>query len=492
MRRLKERDPDVPVIVVTGQVTIASAIEALRDGAYDYITKPCDLDELGQLMGRALASRRLTETNQNLMRELTAANETLSRHESELRERIHVATWRMRTLFEMTKEIAQDLSIDYRSRVICAKAVQITGARRAALLLREPDGPLLKLRAVSDPAETLPALARDDADGLLGMAAREQMPIRRGGRAFYGELGMPFLVEDQPEGLLLVPLLSSGETVGALAITGKDGGFTQDDEDFVALFGSSAAIAILNAQVFEHARELERLKSDFVAVVSHELKTPLAVVIGNLELLADERYWSLAPQQAQFLRSATTNSHRLLLLINDILDFSKLENANLPMTKSSNDLGEVIRSAAENLRRLFEERELNVKLAVPADLPLAEMDEQRVEQVLTNLLSNAIKFSPPGAPVEVQAHVDGEMVHVSVRDHGEGIREEDLPRLFRKFSQLDSKSTRKAGGTGLGLAICKGIVEAHGGRIWAESEFGQGSTFWFTLPLAGTAAREAA
>ena len=136
MRRLKEQNPDIPVIVVTGQVTLASAIEALRDGAYDYITKPCDLDELGQLMGRALASRRLTETNQNLIRELTAANEILSRHESELRERIHVATWRMRTLFEMTKEIAQDLSIDYRSRVICAKAVQITGARRAALLLR--------------------------------------------------------------------------------------------------------------------------------------------------------------------------------------------------------------------------------------------------------------------------------------------------------------------------------------------------------------------
>jgi signal transduction histidine kinase/FixJ family two-component response regulator len=492
MRRLKEQDPDVPVIVVTGQVTIASAIEALRDGAYDYITKPCDLDELGQLMGRALASRRLTETNRNLMRELTAANEILSRHESELRERIHVATWRMRTLFELSKEIAQDLSIDYRLRVICAKAAQITGARRAAVLLKDPDGGELKLRAFSEAEDSVPSFTHPPGEGLLAMAAREQMPIRRAGRGFYADLGMPFLVQDGPEGLLLVPLLSAGETMGALAITGKDGGFTQDDEDFVALFGSSAAIAILNAQVFEHARELERLKSDFVAVVSHELRTPLAVVIGNLELLADERYWALAPQQAQFLRSATTNSHRLLLLINDILDFSKLESAQLPMTKSANDVGEVIRSAGENLRRLFEERELNLRLAVPLDLPLAEIDEQRVEQVVTNLVSNAIKFSSPGAPVEVEACVEGDMVRVSVRDFGEGIRREDLPRLFRKFSQLDSKSTRKAGGTGLGLAICKGIVEAHGGTIWAESEPGQGSTFSFTLPLANTAAREAA
>src|SRR6185503_5717670 len=104
-----------------------------------------------------------------------------------------------------------------------------------------------------------------------------------------------------------------------------------------------------------------------------------------------------------------------------------------------------------------------LQLSVPIDPPPTEIDEQRVEQVVTNLVSNAIKFSPPGAPVEVSAVVEGEMVCVSVRDFGEGIREDDLPRLFRKFSQLDSKSTRKAGGTGLGLAICKGIVEAHGG-----------------------------
>jgi signal transduction histidine kinase/CheY-like chemotaxis protein len=489
MRRVKERNPDVPVIVVTGQVTIASAIEALRDGAYDYITKPCDLDELGQLMGRALASRRLTETNQNLMRELTAANEILSRHESELRERIHVATWRMRTLFELSKEIAQDLSIEYRSRVICAKAVQITGAVRAALLLRDPEGGAFRLRAASDAVDALPVVEPIPCEGLLGVAAREQMPLRRPGRSFYAELPLPFLFADEPEGLLLVPLLSAGEAVGALAIAGKAGGFTQDDEDFVALFGSSAAIAILNAQVFEHARELERLKSDFVAVVSHELRTPLAVVIGNLELLGDERYWSLAPQQAQFLRSATTNSNRLLHLINDILDFSKLESATLPMTRSANELGEVIRSATENLRRLFEERELNLALNVPGDLPLAEMDEQRITQVVTNLVSNAIKFSPQGTLIEIEARVEGDMLRVAVRDHGEGIRTEDLPRLFQKFSQLDSKSTRKAGGTGLGLAICKGIVEAHGGRIWAESEFGSGSTFAFTLPLAVLPAR---
>ena len=280
-------------------------------------------------------------------------------------------------------------------------------------------------------------------------------------------------------------------TPGVPCRLGKAGGFTQDDEDILALFASSAAIALSNSLLFEKTLELERLKSDFVAVVSHELRTPLAVVIGNLELLADERFWQLEPQQAQFMKSATTNSYRLLHLINDILDFSKLENSQLPISTAPTELGEVIRQAGENLSRLFEERAMNLTLAIPAELPLAEMDEQRIAQVLTNLISNAIKFSPAGAPVEVSVSHDSRVAEVRVTDHGDGIRKDDMPKLFKKFTQLDSKSTRKVGGTGLGLAICKGIVEAHGGTIWAESEPGEGSTFAFTLPLAVDAARAA-
>ncbi len=488
MRILKSKDPDVPVILVTGQVSISSAIAALREGAYDYITKPCDLEELGQLLWRALGSRRLTETNRNLMRELTVANEILQRHESELRERIHVATWRMRTLFELSKEIAQDLGFEFRSRVICEKARQITGGSRAALfLVTDEEGPF-RARAIAGLEGELPVLSFLQGEGLNGVVAVQQTPLRRGGRGFQGDLAMPPLVENDPEGLLIVPLIADSRVVGTLTVLGKSGGFSQDDEDILALFASSAAIALSNSLLYEQTLELDRLKSDFVAVVSHELRTPLAVVIGNLELLADQRYWQLHPQQDQFLKSATTNSYRLLHLINDILDFSKLESATLPMTRSPNELGEVIRSAAENLTRLFEERELNLRLEVPEQMPLAEMDEQRIAQVLTNLVSNAIKFSPAGAPVEVRVTQDGAFAQVSVRDYGEGIRREDMPRLFRKVSQLDSKSTRRVGGTGLGLAICKGIVEAHGGKIWAESEPGQGSTFIFTLPLAANAA----
>jgi signal transduction histidine kinase len=491
MRSVKRMDPDVPVILVTGQVSLGSAIAALREGAYDYITKPCDLDELGQLIGRALAARRLTETNRNLMLQLQAANQVLSRHESELRERIRVATWRTRSLFEMSKEIGSNLEFGFRSRLICEKARLITGGERSALFTAEGDEGEFRLRALAGLPGEPPALSFRSGVGLNGRVAVEHVPVRRAGHAFHAEFGLPELLEGAPEGVLVVPLLADHRVIGTLTVLGKAGGFSQDDEAFLALFASSAGIALSNSILYEQTLELDRLKSDFVAVVSHELRTPLAVVIGNLELLGDDRFFKIDPQQAQFLRNAMTNSHRLLHLINDILDFSKLENAQLTMTRSANDVAEVIRAAAENLRRLFEERELNLEVEVAPDLPLAEIDEQRIVQVLTNLISNAIKFSPAGAPIEVTVSHDAHEIRVGVRDHGEGIQREDMPKLFSKFSQIDQRSTRKVGGTGLGLAICKGIVEAHGGRIWAESEPGQGSTFVFTLPLAAGATPQA-
>jgi signal transduction histidine kinase len=184
-------------------------------------------------------------------------------------------------------------------------------------------------------------------------------------------------------------------------VLGKAGGFTQDDEDILALFASSAAVALSNSMLFEKTLELERLKSDFVAVVSHELRTPLAVVIGNLELLSDDRFWKLEPQQAKFLTAAVDQfqppappdqRHPRLLEARERVaaDDALAERA-----------GRGHPPGGENLRRLFEEREINLDISIADDLPLAEIDEQRIAQVLTNLISNAIKFSPAGAPVEV-------------------------------------------------------------------------------------------
>ncbi|MEK7330886.1 MAG: HAMP domain-containing sensor histidine kinase, partial [Candidatus Eisenbacteria bacterium] len=185
---------------------------------------------------------------------------------------------------------------------------------------------------------------------------------------------------------------------------------------------------------------------------------------------------------------AHANAERLLVLINDILDFSKLESSSLPMNVERQRLEPVMTQAIQNLRTQLEERRIQLETVISPELPDLVFDAVRIAQVLTNLFSNAIKFSPPGGRIEVSAEPWDGVVRVGVRDQGEGIAPGDLLKLFRKFSQIDSSATRKAGGTGLGLVICKGIVEQHGGQITVESTPGQGSTFYFTLPTAGAGA----
>jgi len=147
----------------------------------------------------------------------------------------------------------------------------------------------------------------------------------------------------------------------------------------------------------------------------------------------------------------------------------------------------VVTQAVQNLRTQLEERRIQLETAVSAELPDLMIDAARITQVLTNLLSNAIKFSPAGGRIEDTAEPWNGSVRVGVRDHGEGIAPQDLPKLFRKFSQIDSSATRKAGGAGLGLVICKGIIEQHGGQITVESTPGEGSTFYFALPAGAPA-----
>jgi signal transduction histidine kinase len=277
--------------------------------------------------------------------------------------------------------------------------------------------------------------------------------------------------------------------IGVLALN-RPGGFTRDDENFLALFAAQAAIAVRNSQLFEHTKSLDRLKSEFVAVVSHEIRTPLTSVKGAVELLSDDRYFKNNEQQTKLLTIAHANAERLLVLINDILDFSKLESASLPMRIERQRLEPVVHQAAHNLRTMMEEKRIHLEMLLSPDLPDLMLDSNRVAQVLTNLLSNAIKFSQASGRIEVSAEPWETGVRIGVRDHGEGISPQNLPKLFRKFSQIDSSSTRKAGGTGLGLVICKGIVEQHDGRIWVESTPGEGSTFYFTLPSAERATQE--
>jgi signal transduction histidine kinase len=293
---------------------------------------------------------------------------------------------------------------------------------------------------------------------------------------------MPGVSDTAAQALLAVPMVTENQVMGVLAVIDKPGGFGADDESFLMQFAAQAAVAVQNSQLFEHTKSLDRLKSEFVAVVTHEIRTPLTSVLSAIELLSDDRYFANNEQQKKLLSIGEANAERLLTLISDILDFSKLESASLSMNLERQRLEPVVRQAVDNLRTLLEERRITLETVLANDLPDIMIDSHRITQVLTNLLSNAIKFSPSsGGRITVGAERWNGMVRVAVSDRGEGITPENLPKLFKKFTQIDSTSTRTRGGAGLGLAISKGIVEQHGGEMSVESVYGEGTTFYFTV-----------
>ena len=495
MRFARQADEETMVILITGETTTAVAIDAIRQGAYDYIIKPFELDDVQGSVERALANRRLRAVNRQLVEELSQKNEILSHHEQELREQIQLATHQMTTLYEVGKEISADLELGPRVTTVAAKAAELSGARAAVVYLRVEEteegrvGAAYGLEVPGGETERVHFFAAERA---IGFHHPDYGAVRRLASA-ESPIELPLLGDRQFESLLALPLsLSAGQSVfGLLVMLDKPGGFSAADGKFLELYASQAAIAVHNSRLYEHTRVLDRLKSEFVAVVSHEIRTPLTSVKGAVELLTDDRYFQNNEQQAKLLNIAHANAERLLVLINDILDFSKLESASLPMCMEITSLEPVVRQAVQNLRTLISERHIVLDCSFEPGLPDVLMDSNRVAQVLTNLLSNAIKFSAPEGRIEVRAVAEGPMLRVSVHDHGEGIAPGDIHKLFRKFSQIDGGSTRRVGGTGLGLVICKGIVEQHGGTIGVESVPGEGSTFYFLLPQSGPQPEEA-
>jgi signal transduction histidine kinase/DNA-binding response OmpR family regulator len=486
MREARVMDPEVAVILMTGYASVQTAIDALRQGADDYVTKPFDdIAELPAMVEKRLRGRRLKAENRALLEQLRRQNEVLSRHEHELRERVKIATWQMSELYRVSMEIGADLELEPRLTRIAATTAQLANAPSAAVYLQDEETAEFRIAAVHGREVVRDSDGEPEflaGAGLLGMVAFNQTPLRHAEPqgASMSVAGVAGGVQT----LLAVPMVQGNAVIGVLVAFDKPEAFTQDDQEFLSLFASQAAVQVRNSQLFEHTKVLDRLKSDFVAVVSHEIRTPLTSVKGALELLGDDRYFQNNDQQTKLLVIAHANAERLLLLINDILDFSKLESASLPMTIERQRLEPVVQQAAHNLRMLIEERRIQLDLDMPHDLSDAMLDPHRITQVVTNLLSNAVKFSPPGERIRISAQQRPGEIRIEVRDHGEGIAAADLPKLFRKFQQIDSGSTRKVGGTGLGLVISKGIVEQHGGHIGVESESGKGSTFWFTLPVA--------
>jgi signal transduction histidine kinase len=311
--------------------------------------------------------------------------------------------------------------------------------------------------------------AAEAAPRLMGVASPEDAAILE-------QLGF--------ERFVSVPLISRGTTLGVLTIvSGRDGlRYGPAEVTLAEELGRRAALALDNARLYDSAQRAIRAREDLVAVVSHDLKNPLATIFMNVNLLARKLPPALASELMNPVDRIKRAADRMERLIRDLLDLARLDAGHLAIEPAPEEPSALVGDALELLHERAAEKSLRLDQHVPSGLPQVRCDHERILQVISNLVGNAIKFTPAGGEIEVRAEALAEEVLFAVRDTGPGIAEEQIAWIFNRYYQ--PKQTPHHG-SGLGLFIAKGLVELHGGRIWVDSKIGEGSTFYFTLPAAG-------
>jgi signal transduction histidine kinase len=256
-----------------------------------------------------------------------------------------------------------------------------------------------------------------------------------------------------------------------------------DDVAFVERLADRATVAIGNARLYEAIQAANQAKSDFVSLVTHELRLPMTSIKGYSDLIATGMAGELTDQQAQFFEVIRRNLDRMSRLISDLSDINRVESGRMKFEDEQFALAPIVDDVVDNLREAVNGRQQTISVNLPHDLPTLYADPNRIGQVLTNLISNAHKYTPDQGHIQIQAQAIDDMVQVDIIDNGLGISEADQARLFTQFFRAEDREVREQTGWGLGLSIVKKIVEAQGGQISFSSTLGEGSTFSFTIPL---------
>ena len=232
----------------------------------------------------------------------------------------------------------------------------------------------------------------------------------------------------------------------------------------------------------EVLQRTDTLRAALLSSISHDLRTPLASIKASASsLLQDDVQWS-EEERRSFALAIEGEADRLNRLVANLLDMSRIEGGALKPEKEWYPVDELIHDVLGHMEAQLLDRE--VQTDIPGDLPPVQLDYLEIEQVLTNLIENAVRYTPAGSPIQVSAHKEGDQMVISVADRGPGIPTADLEHIFDKFYRVSGRTSKRPTGSGLGLTVSKGLIEAHGGRIWAENRAGGGAVFHFTLPLA--------
>ncbi len=424
VRRVQQIDPAIVCVMITGYATIETAIEATKSGAYDFLPKPFTPDELIAKVNKALERRELTLEARRL------------REEKE------------RSLLEISLEKSRLLTV-----INCMQDGVLVTNRDGQLVLHNPAAlPMLQL----------------GSQGVIGQ------PVARCVR-------VPQLVE-----VVAAALAETGGTNAMLSqeIRTPDGSgvlmanVAPVRDERAEILGSVTVIRDIT-----ELKRLERTKSQFVAMVAHELRAPLAAVQGYLDVMLTGASGNDPQKIQRMLERSKARTAALVNLIDDLLDVSSIESGRIARRIEWIPLPSLLLDVIEMGRPMAEDRNISFHLDLPGTLPPARADREDMVRLFTNLLTNAIKYNHDGGAIHLAARLKGQTIRVDVADTGIGIPGESLPRLFDEFYRVRTPETRQIAGTGLGLSIVKRILEAHHGWIEVESQPGKGSTFSVFLPV---------
>lgn len=390
---------------------------------------------------------------------------------------------------EVGKAINTTLDFKDVLNMILSSSLELLGGTEGSVMLLNDERTHLEVVSYRGPVMQ-PVVAGRTAvgEGIAGTVAARQEPMLIQGDRIEGKLADQAHPERGIRSSMCVPLMRRDELLGVLNLNETEGKrqFTEHDLEALGLFAEHAAIAIGNAYLFEQEREtvqrleeLDRLKSDFVATVSHELKTPLTAIIGSATTLSKRASRMTPDQQATFVEMIERQGQRLLRLVQDILTSAHIESGMPKLRRELVDLRAAAEVIVGDLRHTYEGRE--VMLEADPERPQVWGDLGALQQILSNLVENALKYSEEGA-VTVTLTETQTATTIAVSDRGRGISEDKLETIFDRFRQVDQSDTRATGGVGLGLYIVKSLVEAHNGTIAVDSSEGSGTTFTVHLP----------
>ena len=424
MEQVRDYDPEVVMIVITGFATIETAVEAMKHGAYDYVPKPFAPDQLVAVVNRGLEKRRLRRQAQRLMEE------------------------RDQKLLEVGKEESKIHTIVNSM----ADGILVTNREHQLVLWNPAVVKMLNLNALESGKDIAEIIHQKE---LIEVIDKLFHPDSSQYTTISEEIE---LLGKEPETLM----------VNVSVVRDKDGqnlGVVSTLRDITAL------------------KEIDQIKSQFVNMVAHELRAPLAAIEGYLNAYLTGAAGTDPGVNRQMLDRARQRAQSLLDLVNDLLQFIRLDARRMVRRKELLDISGIIINTVELLKGQGEQKDLTFEVDVPEKLPLIEADQAEMEHLFTNLISNAIKYNVKRGKVMVTARRNGHFVTVKVADTGIGIGEEHLPHIFDEFYRVSGPQTRYTTGTGLGLSIVKKIVESHFGRSEVESKVDKGTTFTVKFPI---------